>query len=205
MTDIDHTYWYLTRALGFVSYVMLFACVTLGLAMTGSAVERQVPRFRLYDLHRFVSLVTLALVLLHAVIVLPDDYIRFSLVELFVPFASPYEPLFMALGVLSLYLTGTIIASFYLRRLYTYAVWRFLHYTTFGAFVLALGHGIGAGTDTEAGWAQYLYAATALVVFNLTVYRVLKGSTRGIKPAPPRGETLLGLARSENPQRGGRT
>jgi methionine sulfoxide reductase heme-binding subunit len=184
MAEIDHTYWYLARAAGIVAYLMLFAGVTLGLLMTGSLLDRWFPRNRVYDLHRFVSLLTLGLILLHALIVLPDAYFSFSVVELFVPFASPFSPAFMALGAISLYVTIVVVGAFYLRGILSYAVWRLIHYATFGAYVLALVHGIGAGTDTA--WAQYLYAATAVIVFNLFVYRVLKGSTRGIKPAPDR-------------------
>jgi methionine sulfoxide reductase heme-binding subunit len=101
-----------------------------------------------------------------------------------VPFASPYRPFYMALGLLSLYLTAFIVGTFYLRRLVPYRVWRLIHYATFVAFGLALVHGAGAGTDTAAAWARYLYAATGLIAFNLLVYRALKGSARpGRAPA----------------------
>lgn len=183
MTEIDHTYWYLSRAAGIVAYLLLSACITLGLLMTGGVLDRWSARNRVYDLHRFLSLLALIVILVHALIVLPDAYFSFSLLELFLPFVSPYRPLFMALGVFSLYLTGAIIGTFYVRRLISYEVWRLIHYTTFGAYVLALGHAIGAGTDTDTAWLQYIYATTALIVFNLLVYRVLKGSTRGIKPS----------------------
>src|SRR5687767_1276083 len=55
LNDIDHTYWYLTRASGFVAYLLLFACVSLGLSMTGSTLDRWLARYRVYDLHRFLS------------------------------------------------------------------------------------------------------------------------------------------------------
>jgi sulfoxide reductase heme-binding subunit YedZ len=158
---------------------MLFGSLVLGLTMTGDLAARRLPRFRVYDLHRFLSLLTLGVTLFHALIVLPDGYIGFSLAELFLPLASPYEPLFMALGTLSLYLTAAIIGSFYALRLLTYRVWRLLHYATLAAFTLALLHGVGAGTDTEAAWVRYLYAGSGLIAFNLLVYRALKGSARG--------------------------
>jgi predicted ferric reductase len=151
--------------------------------MTGSVLDRWLQRFRLYDLHRFLSLFTLGVTLFHVFIVLGDDYIGFTAVELLIPFASPYEPLYLALGVFGLCLTALIVASFYVRRFLTYPAWRLLHYATFGAFILALAHGIGAGADTAAPWMRYLYAATALIAFNLLVYRMLRGSTRGI-PTP---------------------
>jgi predicted ferric reductase len=180
MTDINHTYWYLTRASGLVAYLLLFVSVSLGLTMTGDVLERWLRRHRIYDLHRFLSLITMGVVGFHALIVLGDGYFSFSLPELLLPFASPYRPLYMALGVFGLYLTALIVASFYVRGVLSYPVWRLVHYATFGAFVLALVHGIGAGTDTQASWAQYLYAVTGLVAFNLLVYRALRGSARGI-------------------------
>jgi predicted ferric reductase len=196
MNDIDHTYWYLTRASGFVAYLLLFASVTLGLSMTGDVVERWLRRYRVYDLHRFLSLFTLLVTAFHVLIVLPDEFIAFSPIELLVPFASPYEPLFIALGGFSLYLTGFIVATFYLRSVIPYPAWRLIHYATFGAYVLALAHAIGAGTDTEAAWARYLYAVTALVVFNLLVYRALKGSARGIPQARTASSDAIATSRA---------
>jgi predicted ferric reductase len=183
LTDIDHTYWYLTRSSGFVAYLMLFVAVTLGLTMTGDVLDRWLRRYRIYDIHRFLSLMTLIVIVFHALIVLPDWYFSFSVAQLLLPFASPYRPLYMTLGLASLYLTAFIVATFYLRRIFSYVIWRFVHYATFGAYVLALFHGVGAGTDTPATWVRYLYVVTALIVFNLLVYRALKGSARGLPAA----------------------
>ena len=183
MTEVDHTFWYLTRASGLLAYLLLFASVALGLTLTGGQFERQLGRFRVYDLHRFVALLALAVTVFHMLIVLPDRYFSFSLLQLLLPFASPYEPLYMALGGFSLYLTALVIGSFYVRRFLSYSVWRLLHYLMFGAFALALAHGIGAGTDTAADWVLYLYVATALVATNLLIYRALKGSARGLRAA----------------------
>lgn len=176
----EHAWWYFTRASGFVAYVLLFASVSLGLAMTGNLADRWLRRYRVYDLHRFLSLLTLIMAAFHVFIVLPDDYIGFTLPELLVPLASPYRPAYIALGTLALYLLGAVIGSFYLRRFVGYRGWRLLHYATLGVFVLALVHAVGAGTDTPAIWARVLYASTAVAVFNLCVWRLLRGEARGL-------------------------
>lgn len=194
MNEIDHTYWYLNRASGFVAYLLLLVSVGLGLTMTGGILERILRRYRVYDLHRFVSILTLGVGVFHVLIVLPDDFIRYSLAQVLLPFASPYEPLFIALGGFSLYLTALIVGAFYVRHLVSYHVWRLLHYGTFVAFTLALAHGIGAGTDSGSAWAQYLYAATALVAFNLLVYRALRGSARAGRAAEGSGFPASGTA-----------
>jgi predicted ferric reductase len=188
--DGGHTFWYLTRAAGFVAYLLLFASLVLGLLMTSDLVSRWYRRFQVYDLHRFLALFTLGFTLFHVFIVLPDRYIGFSLVDLLVPFASPYRPEFMALGILALALIGLMVGSFYGRRLIGYRTWRWLHYLTFAVFVTAMAHGLGAGSDSSTAWASYLYAGTGLVVFNLTVYRVFKGSSRGLPEAAPSRQGL---------------
>jgi len=188
--DATHTYWYLTRAAGIVAYLLLFASVALGLIMTTDLFPRRLERFRVFDLHRFIAILALTLSVFHALIVLPDAFIGFTLPELLVPFASPYRATWMALGVFALYLSVIIVASFYLRPLVRYAAWRTLHYLTFVVFVMAVAHGAGAGTDTQSLWARDMYAATGFVVFDLLVIRLFRGTTRGVRkrpdPLPPR-------------------
>ena len=195
--DATHTYWYLTRAAGIVAYLLLFASVALGLVMTTDLFPKRLERFRVFDLHRFIAILALALSVFHALIVLPDAFIGFTLPELLVPFASPYRTTWMALGVFSLYLSIAVIASFYLRPLVPYAAWRLLHYATFAVFAMALAHGAGAGTDTQSLWARDMYAATGFVVFDLLVIRLVRGTTRGVRrqhdtaPARPTAAQLL--------------
>jgi predicted ferric reductase len=180
----DHTFWYLTRAAGFVAYLLLFASVALGLLLTTS-VPKPLRRFEVFDMHRFLALLALGVTTFHMLIVLPDGFIGFSLRELLVPFASPYAQVYMALGTLSLYLMAIVIGTFYLRPLVPYSAWRTIHYTTFAVFGLALVHGLGAGTDTSVSWALALYAVTGGIVLALLTRRVTSGSARGIPVARP--------------------
>jgi predicted ferric reductase len=182
--DATHTYWYLTRATGFVAYLLLFASVALGLIMTTDLFPRRLERFRVFDLHRFIAILALALSVFHALIVLPDAFIGFTLAELLLPFASPYRATWMALGAFSLYLSVIVIASFYLRPLVPYTAWRALHYLTFVVFAMAVAHGAGAGTDTQSMWARDMYAATGFIVFDLLVIRLVRGTYRGVRKRP---------------------
>ena len=167
----DHAFWYLTRATGLVSFVLLTASVSPGLLMTAKA-STGLRRNATYDIHRFLALLTLTLTVVHVFIVLPDEFIGFSAWELLVPFASPYEPTFMALGTLALYLMGVVVATFYMRPLVPYAAWRAVHYATFGVFAIALTHGIGAGSDSGTFWAQGLYFTGGGIVVGLLALRV---------------------------------
>jgi sulfoxide reductase heme-binding subunit YedZ len=65
-----------------------------------------------------------------------------------------------------------VTISFYLRKKLTARSWRSLHYLSFASYVLALLHGITAGTDDATAWAQVLYGSTG-GVFLLLVHRML--------------------------------
>jgi predicted ferric reductase len=179
-----HAFWYLTRATGLVSFVLLTGSVSLGLLMTAK-VSSRLRRNAAYDIHRFVALLTLVATVVHVFIVLPDEFIGFSVWQLLVPFASPYEPTFMALGTLALYTMGVIVATFYMRPLVPYAAWRAIHYATFGVFVMALAHGIGAGSDSGTFWAQGLYWAGGGMLVVLLAMRLWKlRGTRAVGRLP---------------------
>jgi predicted ferric reductase len=119
----------------------------------------------------------LAITLAHTFIVLPDRYIGFSVWELLVPFASPYRPDYMALGTLALYTMALVVVSFYLRPLVPYKAWRALHYATFAVFIMALAHGVGAGSDTGLAWAQGLYLIGGGLVLALAAVRLGRAVT----------------------------
>lgn len=148
--------------------------------MSTDLVGRRLQRFQAYDLHRFLSLVTLLFTVFHILIVLPDRFLSFSIWQLLVPFASPYQPTYMTFGSISFYLILIVIGSFYLRRLIGYRVWRTLHYVTFATFLAALVHGIGAGSDTSSVWAQEIYLLTGIALSGLAVLRLFNRSSRGL-------------------------
>ena len=184
----DHSFWYLIRASGFIAYLLLFGSVVLGLLLTTS-VPKGYRRFDVFDVHRFMALLALIVTVFHMLVVLPDGFIGFTLWQLLIPFASPYTPVYIALGTLALYLMAIVIGTFYLRPMVPYRAWRTIHYATFAVYAMALLHGVGAGSDTSVTWALAMYAITGGVVAALIAQRVAFGSAHGI-PGPRRGETV---------------
>jgi predicted ferric reductase len=169
---MNHEFWYLSRAAGFVAYLLLFISVVLGMATGTRLLERFVRRNIVFDLHRFTTLLALAFTLFHVYILLGDGYFSFNVWELSLPFRSPYRTWQTAVGVFALYALVLVTVSFYVRRFVGYRVWRTLHYLTFALFAGALLHSITAGTDTTLGWAQLIYAGTGLVTLAVIAYRL---------------------------------
>jgi sulfoxide reductase heme-binding subunit YedZ len=175
---VDHTFWYVARAAGFSAYGLLTLTVCFGLLVRTKLMDALVARWRTFDVHQVTTLVALAFVVLHIFALLGDHYIGFNLSELFVPFTASYRPTEVALGIVALYLMIVVVVSFYVRRSISYAAWRAIHYLTFGVFLLALGHGVLAGTDSGEPWARAIYLGTGLLVVAVTYWRVRRESNR---------------------------
>ncbi len=164
--------WYLARASGMVAFVLLTIAVILGLTLSGRSKLPYWPRFAVEDVHRFAGLLTGSFVSLHLLVLFVDSYLPFSLTQLVVPGASTYRPLATALGVLAAeLLVALAIANRYRKRL-SYRFWRRSHYLNFAVWGLALAHGLAAGTDRGAAWADVLYGCSAAAVAGFLVHRV---------------------------------
>src|SRR5207245_7415401 len=90
-----------------------------------------------------------------AVVVAP--FTHFGWNEIVIPLASYYRPVWMALGIVGLYLGIAIGISTLLRKRIGYSWWRRLHVLTLGIFALATIHGLGTGSDTRTLWAMGVY------------------------------------------------
>ncbi len=169
--QVDHTFWYISRAAGLSAYLMLFLNVVLGLAVNTRVMDALVARWRSFDLHEFTALLAMGLLAIHGLSLLGDQYIGFTLPQILLPFNLPYRPFWTAMGILAFWILVVITASSYIRKQLGYKTWRAIHYLSFVAFLMGLAHGIMAGTDSTMPWAQGLYLSTGLIVLLLTIRR----------------------------------
>ena len=63
------------------------------------------------QVHCWLSWSVLGLLSLHAILLLFDNYFTFSIPQLLVPFISEYEPIYVGLGVIAMYIIIIIIVS----------------------------------------------------------------------------------------------
>jgi sulfoxide reductase heme-binding subunit YedZ len=91
-----------------------------------------------------------------------------------VPGTSSYRPLATALGVVAAELLAAIAVTNRFRKRLPYTFWRRAHYATFAVWLLALVHGVTAGTDRHSLWALMLYAFACATVAAGTVWRALR-------------------------------
>jgi methionine sulfoxide reductase heme-binding subunit len=141
------TLWYISRSSGFVLLGVFTLTVVLGLLTAGRIASPRWPRFVTEALHRNLALLAVSMLALHVTVVVIDRYVPVDLIDAFVPFLSPYVPLWLGLGALASDLLLLIVLTSLLRVRMGYRSWRVLHWTTYAAWPLAVAHGIGIGTD----------------------------------------------------------
>jgi predicted ferric reductase len=164
--DSPKAYWYLSRATAFVSLSLLWLSMALGMGITNKAARFWPGLPATFAIHEYVSLLGLAFAIFHALVILGDQYINFTLLQLLVPFSTvDYRPFWVGVGQIGFYVWVIVSVSFYIRPVIGQKFWRFLHYASFGMYILGISHGIFSGTDTSLGWAQnyYWYSAGSLL------------------------------------------
>jgi sulfoxide reductase heme-binding subunit YedZ len=179
--------WYIARAAGLVAFGLLTLSVWLGLAMSTRLLgpKRMKP---LLGLHRTLAWTGLSMIGLHAAALLFDPVLHFGLASILVPFASPWRTGAVAAGVIGGWLSLTLAASFRARKWIGQKGWRRLHYASFAAFALSLGHALLVGTDLRGFGGPLLAVVAAGPVLWLTFYRLL------VPRLPPRPRAAVAPA-----------
>jgi sulfoxide reductase heme-binding subunit YedZ len=183
-------YWYLTRSTGAVALILLTLALTLGVIDVRRWGTERWPRFVVDSLHRSVSLLALAFLLVHILTATLDSFAPVSLVNAVIPFTGSYRPLWLGLGAISFDLVLAVILTSLLRRRMGHAVWRTTHWLTYASWPIALLHGLGTGSDVKDTWLLALSVGCLVAVIVSVLARVLAGWP----DQPARRGTALGLA-----------
>jgi methionine sulfoxide reductase heme-binding subunit len=155
--------WYLNRGTGLVLLCLFTATVFVGILSTGRG-GRIWPRFVTQGLHRQLSLVTTALLTAHVISAVVDEYVDIRWWQALVPVGGTYRPLYLGLGALALDFTVAVGLSSVLRSRLSESAWKAVHLTTYVAWLAALAHTVGIGTDSYQTWGLAVVAACVAVV-----------------------------------------
>ncbi len=173
LTGDTQAYWHMSRAGGIVAYLLLWFATFWGVAMSGKLAKGVLRPAFVFDLHEFFPLLAVAFGALHALALLGDSYVGFTLPDLLVPFAGQYAPVWTGFGTIAIYLMLALIASSFVRRQIGRRAWRAFHYFSYAAFGSVFIHGIMAGTDSSLPAMRWMYIATGGSVLFATYYRIL--------------------------------
>ena len=164
--------WYVTRATGMVSLVLLTAVMCLGLLTVSRIQAAGWPRFLTAQLHRNIALLSVVFLVVHVVVAVLDPYAALGVMSALIPFSSAYRQVWLGLGSVSMYLVGAMILTSLLRGRIGQRTWRAIHWAAYASWPLAVLHGLGTGTDSVAAWSWILNAACILAVAACAAWRL---------------------------------
>jgi len=188
--------WYASRATGVIALVLLTAVLVLGMLVSRQGRLPGLPRFAATSLHRSVSLMSVVFVAVHVATAIADPFVTIGILASVVPFVSPYEPLWLGLGAVSVDLMIALIVTSLLRARIGRRTWRAVHWLAYISWPVAFAHSIGSGPDLRHGWMLDLGLACAAAVAAAAAWRV-RGALRD---APPAERPALILTRATDKQ-----
>ncbi len=163
---VSPAYWYLTRATGVMSLLLLTCVVALGVANAARLTTSSWPRFLTDGVHRRASMLALAFLAIHIITTVLDTFVSISLFDAVIPFIGSYRPFWLGLGAAAFDMLLAVWISSLLRARVGARTWRSLHWLAYACWPVAVLHSIGTGTDVHQGWmfAVYVVCVAVLIV-----------------------------------------
>ena len=172
--------WYLTRATGLVSLILLSATVVLGIVASVGWTSDRWPRFLSQSLHRNLSLFCVVLIGVHVVTTVGDGYVPIGLADAIIPFRSPYRPIWVGLGAVAFDMLLAVAISSALRRRIGVAAWRGVHWLAYACWPIAVIHGLGSGSDARLPGAMFVFVVCTVSVAGALAWRLAFGRARSV-------------------------
>jgi sulfoxide reductase heme-binding subunit YedZ len=181
LTNDSQWSWHLVRSAGMVAYTLLAASTLWGLFLSSRILKDWSPGPLTLLLHATTSWLAVVLAAAHALLLLFDNFYTYTLSDVLVPFAGPYRPFAVGLGIVAFWLTFAITISFSFRKLMGRRAWLWLHYTSYAAFGLITVHALLAGTDAGLSGVKIILAGFAASVLILLAWRITRGMVEHAK------------------------
>lgn len=189
--------WYTSRSTGVVLLVLLTLVMLLGMLVTRQGRLPGLPGFAVTGLHRNLSLLAAVFVVIHVLTAVFDGYVNIPITSAVVPFTSPYERPWLALGTISLDLMLAVIVTSLLRRHLSRKAWRGVHLLVYVSWPVAWLHSYTASPDMRHGVLFLLAIVCAIAVGAGVIWRIA-AAARDI----PRAERVALLMTTMHGSRG---
>lgn len=179
--------WYLNRSTGLVVLGLLTVTAVLGVLSTGRG-GRVLPRFVGLAVHRNLALWSVVLLVLHVTTAVVDSYVDIRWWQAIVPWAgSTYLPLWLGFGTLAFDLLALVVVTSLFRARMHHRGWRLVHLLAYGAWGVAVAHGLGIGTDLrQPGWQRSTVFASVALVAGVALVRLIQATARHTLEEEPR-------------------
>jgi DMSO/TMAO reductase YedYZ heme-binding membrane subunit len=159
-----------------------------GIGQVTGITYRFIEPVKAWAIHKAMALALCAAIVVHVGFLLVDHYVRFSLIQVLVPFASHYSngtkllgiPLggiAVTLGILAMYCIAIMVATSLNWIDTKKQAWRKLHYLSYAIVFLVFLHALYVGTDLKYGVFRKLWIALGLIIVAGMVARLWRAGT----------------------------
>ena len=179
--------WYLTRASGMVAAGALVILLLSGVGLVTGQTFSFLEPLTAWASHRALGIALAVAGLLHVGSLYFDHFVPFSILSLLVPLVSSYKAaelfgisvgsLWVALGVLALYVSAAIVITSLLWIEKMPKLWKVTHLLSYMAILFVFVHGLYLGTDLADGLLRWLWISAALVVVYASFVRLWRVRT----------------------------
>lgn len=177
--------WQFIRSTGLTAYILFTVSMIWGLALSSKVVKDWSPGTLSMLLHASVSWLGVGFAAVHALLLLFDEYVTYSVPEILLPLIGPYRPLAVSLGTLVFWIMLLVAVSFSVKKRLGHRRWKLLHMSSYAGFFMVTSHALLAGSDAGRIGFQVMVGLAVLAVVLLTGHRIRAG-----KPSrPARGKT----------------
>ena len=162
-------WWYITRSSAVIAWVLLTLSALWGILLKTRILRGADNPEWLKTVHRFLSSLALVMVATHVGSLYLDTYIEFTWLDLLVPFYSSFEPLAVALGVISMWIMVIVWGTALAMNRLPQPLWKGIHYLSYGSLFAVAVHSGLVGSDVGETW----YTALSIVLITATVLAVV--------------------------------
>ena len=166
--------WYITRASGIVAAISLVILLLSGVGfITGRSFVFLEP-LTAWATHRATGIVFAVSIFIHGIALLFDNYVPFTITELLFPFVSHYHTatlygiqvgsLYVALGIIAMYLVAAMVLSTYLWIDKKPRLWKTLHFLSYLIMLFVFVHALYLGTDLTSGPLRITWIVLGIIV-----------------------------------------
>lgn len=160
----DEALWYISRATGVVSLLLLTGVLVLGVITSARCSPHGESATIVMGLHRWLSLGMTAFLATHIVTAIADGYVSIGWFATVLPFTSGYERFWIGLGTIAVDLLIAIVATSLLRHRLRPKVWKAVHWFAYAMWPIAVVHGFALGTSDQPllQWTTILCGAVGV-------------------------------------------
>lgn len=149
--------WYATRATAIIAFFLLYVVIFLGLTVRLPLLNRIFSPLTSLKVHAWLSVQSLIFASAHGIFLMFDKFLKFTLVDVFVPFASSFETNLVGLGTISFYIMILLILTSYFRKLMSHRIWRISHFLNVILYIIIIIHALYLGTDLKSGIGRNIF------------------------------------------------